>query len=169
MKWLRKYDDAKERWTNQCYPYNKELATEKNFRLIDDAEKAECDKALAVEKRQIVEAARAKNVVPVALPPMNKAEAPKVKPEVKAEQEKPAADEPEVMTLADVEREAKADSAPVEQPAPVAADDLDAKSKVELQNLIDAEQLPVKKIGNKPELIYAIRAAREAKKAPAQE
>ena len=51
---------------------------------------------------------------------------------------------------------------PAEAAAPVPeaeSDGLDAKTKVELQNLIDAEGLRVSKIGNKADLVANIRKA----------
>lgn len=181
-KWLRKWNPATGKWSNQCYSYSTELAKEPDMRLVDEAEKIACDARLAVEKAEMVKAnLRRIAEKPVVVPKINKQdnpadpaavtapppapkegmEVPKSEIDVEAIAKNPVPPTPE-----QIEAELNAVDKP-DEPLNMPVDDLDDMSKVQLQNVIDAEELGVKKVGNKGDLTAAIRAARVAKKAAA--
>ncbi len=153
IQWLRKYDPVKQKYTNQTMPYSKELALDGNWKMIEPSEKVACDAALAVEKKQAAMSKRMEQAI-VNAPMPSKIDKMTDKPNaptlpVKDEDDEVTEDTPE----------------PVDEPLQMALDDLDDMSKAQLQEVIDNEDLPVNKVGNKTVLMAGIREARKAKAA----
>lgn len=155
-RYLRRFDLLTNKPTNMVYGYSEEAALIPGMQVIDEATYFKCladlklEKIAAANKRR--EALSVNSDVP--LPPLPVAPAPA--PVATAPVAPPAAPEPDTETASPVPAEAAA-------PVPEAeSDGLDAKTKVELQNLIDAEGLRVSKIGNKADLVANIRKARLA-------
>jgi hypothetical protein len=152
VNWLRKKDVNTGRWTNQICAYNKELASEHGWLIVDEKEAKACQAeaireklAAAAAKRKSMEIAQ-KSVVPV----LNTAES---RPQPPKEPD-PFPEEPEA------EVESAVDVKPI---APAVEDDLAGKTRDELRAIVDSEGLDVKKNGTVEAMLADIRAARLAK------
>lgn len=156
IQWLRKYDPVKQKYTNQTMPYSKELALDGNWKMIEPSEKVACDAALAVEKKQAAMSKRMEQAI-VNAPMPSKIDKMTDKGEPDFSKLPPSPDDGEEITEDTPE--------PVDEPLQMALDDLDDMSKAQLQEVIDNEDLPVNKVGNKTVLMAGIREARKAKAA----